>query len=465
MADEKKPDAKPAPAEHDAFVEITWLLLSLLVLMYVLNALFAYFNSGNFSSIWKGSAAPAKTISLSSVPSLLGDSVSTSKSTPVYAEPGVNQIATEPAGSKGTLIEGPMIKDGVKYWHVHFADGTDGWVPEDALNYLELEKTPLAKVSGAKVGDPVSVSVAYAQVFTEPGVNQIAREKMDAKGTIVGGPTTKDGVKYWQVQFSDGTTGWVKESDLDYVGTKAVPLSSKPSILGDTVIAAKNNTPVYDSPNGNQIGTQKKGARATIIEGPIIKNGEKYWHVKFEDGTDGWVKEGDLEYVVSEDPFSKIIGTVKKIITFWKYFAMLLSASFVAWIVYLFKKVKELRETEAKKMYPEVVVEEKAPGNPQWERVLTHTDSPNENDWRLAILEADIMLGDLLEKLSLPGDSIGDRLKAVEKGSFKTIDNAWEAHKIRNQIAHEGIAFTLNQREAKRVIELYQSVFTEFKVI
>ena len=67
--------------------------------------------------------------------------------------------------------------------------------------------------------------------------------------------------------------------------------------------------------------------------------------------------------------------------------------------------------------------------------------------------------------LNLHGDTIGDKLKAVEKSDFLTIDNAWEAHKARNQIAHDGADFQLNQREAMRIISLYESVFREFQMI
>jgi hypothetical protein len=103
--------------------------------------------------------------------------------------------------------------------------------------------------------------------------------------------------------------------------------------------------------------------------------------------------------------------------------------------------------------------------NPQWEKILSHIESINESDWRLAILEADIMLDTLLDNMGLPGETMADKLKAVEKSDFTTIDSAWEAHKVRNQIAHEGGTFVLNQDEAKRVIELYRSVFDEFRII
>jgi len=75
------------------------------------------------------------------------------------------------------------------------------------------------------------------------------------------------------------------------------------------------------------------------------------------------------------------------------------------------------------------------------------------------------MLGEVLDNLSLPGETIGDKLKAVERSDFTTVDLAWEAHKIRNQIAHEGSSFLLNQRETKRILSLYQAVFEEFHII
>lgn len=103
--------------------------------------------------------------------------------------------------------------------------------------------------------------------------------------------------------------------------------------------------------------------------------------------------------------------------------------------------------------------------NPKWLQVQKHIDSENSSDWRLAILEADIILAEMLDKFGLPGESIGEKLKAIEKSDFTTIEQAWEGHKIRNAIAHEGSEFVISQREAKRVIDLFKQVFEEFKII
>lgn len=103
--------------------------------------------------------------------------------------------------------------------------------------------------------------------------------------------------------------------------------------------------------------------------------------------------------------------------------------------------------------------------NKKWLKVIEHINSTNPNDWKLAILECDIMLGEILEKMGYPQESIGEKLKAVEPSDFTNIESAWEAHKIRNSIAHEGSDFMINEREAKRVIGLYELVFREFDFI
>ena len=101
----------------------------------------------------------------------------------------------------------------------------------------------------------------------------------------------------------------------------------------------------------------------------------------------------------------------------------------------------------------------------RWEKIIKLSESQNSSDWRLAIIEADIMLDELLEKLQLPGDTMGEKLKAVEKSDFTTIEYAWEAHKMRNAIAHEGNDLLISQREIRRIISLYEAVFKEFFLI
>ncbi len=99
--------------------------------------------------------------------------------------------------------------------------------------------------------------------------------------------------------------------------------------------------------------------------------------------------------------------------------------------------------------------------NPRWQKVLEHIASDNPSDWRLAILEADIVLEETLDQVGYAGDTVGDKLKNAERRPFASLNAAWEAHRIRNAIAHQGQGFDVTQREAQRVIALFEGVFRE----
>lgn len=106
-----------------------------------------------------------------------------------------------------------------------------------------------------------------------------------------------------------------------------------------------------------------------------------------------------------------------------------------------------------------------APAALEWDRVMDYAASQNENDWRQAILEADIILDRLLDSLEYTGDDLGEKLRAAKVGDFVTLNEAWEAHKVRNKIAHDGAAFNLPRREFIRVLGMYEKVFREFNYI
>ena len=259
--------------------------------------------------------------------------------------------------------------------------------------------------------------------------------------------------------------GWRGLSVQGIILSHTRPINSLLNPVGAKVVSV-NDTAIYDSPNGKQIASEKLGGHGKILQGPVSVDGQNYWYVSYDDGKAGWVKESDIAYMESEpNLFEQILMIVFSLISFLRILAIVISILFIFFIAYLIRQLTKLRQNEKALLYPATVSEKSVEVNPKWQKILDHIESLNENDWRLAIIEADIMLDDLLDKLSLQGDTIGDKLKTVEKSDFTTIDNAWEAHKIRNQIAHEGTDFALNQREARRIIELYRTVFEEFKII
>ncbi len=477
MADEKKPAGdKPAgPSPVDPFVEILSVVLLFIILSAFLNS-FLSFASGNkfFSLGWKAFTPKGLMLSITRPISSLINPINskftvTSSSASLFDTPGGKVISTKKLGDKGTITGGPVTIAGEKYWQVKFEDGSTGWMKETDIANLPQKLTPMTEMSSL-IGTPVETNKETA-VFASPGENQIATVSAGSSATILEGPLIKDGVKYWHVRFEDGTEGWVSEDALDsMLDGKRTPLSKMPSLIGGSVATNKSGTKLYATPGGELIGTVNNGVAGEIIEGPILVGGVRYYHVKFENGMDGWVSEYDLNYVEEVEPsfFIKILQFIFTLFKYLKVFAILAGIFFAGLIAYLYKAIVKIRTKEREMLYPNGVIDrvvETPVVNVRWEKILDNLNSTNENDWRQAIMEADIMLGQLLDNLHLPGETMGDKLKAVEKEDFTTLDNAWEAHKVRNQIAHEGLNYRLTDREAKRVVSLYMTVFEEFGIV
>jgi hypothetical protein len=103
--------------------------------------------------------------------------------------------------------------------------------------------------------------------------------------------------------------------------------------------------------------------------------------------------------------------------------------------------------------------------NDRWEHIVNLFDSPNQNDWRAAIMDADAMLDELLQSYNFPGENLGERLKNANPRVLPTIQSAWEAHKIRNKIAHEGMNFSLSDHEAQFAKRHFEFVFRNAGII
>ena len=141
----------------------------------------------------------------------------------------------------------------------------------------------------------------------------------------------------------------------------------------------------------------------------------------------------------------------------------LLLAGFIFLVLYKINKLKA-EDLAEKKRALEALAEKDPMKMEEWENVLKLMDSENPSDWKLAIIEADSLLDRLVQKMGYPGNNLGERLKAVEPSDFKTLQSAWEAHKIRNAIAHSQ-GYQLSKREAGRVIAHFEAVFKEFHYI
>ncbi|OGG85854.1 hypothetical protein A2392_00360 [Candidatus Kaiserbacteria bacterium RIFOXYB1_FULL_46_14] len=181
----------------------------------------------------------------------------------------------------------------------------------------------------------------------------------------------------------------------------------------------------------------------------------------FGGGSDGGIASG---WSISD--FISMLANIWSIIVVLSW---LLAALFLFGLIYAYIRGEQVGEVIAailkrqEETYDELY--RQGAKNGRWHDILSHIESDRMNDWKLAIIEADILLEELLESIGLLGATVGDKLKNASPTSFRTVNQAWRAHNVRNRIAHEGSEFELSQREAQETIAQYKMVFEEFNAI
>jgi hypothetical protein len=155
-----------------------------------------------------------------------------------------------------------------------------------------------------------------------------------------------------------------------------------------------------------------------------------------------------------------LITTTWVVITIIAY---LVSLAFLVLFVYSTMRMHQVKDEDAQRFstVTDLHHAEEVTEHHRWAHVQELIESTNENDWRQAIIEADIILDDLLSRLGYHGDTVGEKLRAVDPSTFHTLKEAGEAHGVRNRIAHDGAAFPLTDHLAYRTILHYENVFRE----
>ncbi|HEV7702086.1 MAG TPA: hypothetical protein VGO63_01425 [Candidatus Paceibacterota bacterium] len=183
------------------------------------------------------------------------------------------------------------------------------------------------------------------------------------------------------------------------------------------------------------------------------------------------------ESVFLQEFFSRIFTA--EVRNFYYFILFILTTFFICLMAYCAVRMFEIRKKEHKHLEEEIAEyahhraeRERAAqasgdvsDNPRWMKTLTYLLSSSSSDWKLAIIEADAMLDELMDQLGFRGETLGEKLKSADQEKFRNLTIAWEVHVIRNRIAHEGLAYEISQYEAKRVIALYEQIFRGYGFI
>lgn len=123
-----------------------------------------------------------------------------------------------------------------------------------------------------------------------------------------------------------------------------------------------------------------------------------------------------------------------------------------------------LRETLTGMDVPVALTRKKTKTRKRWEEIKQKLAIGNPNDYKIAVIEADDFIGEIIAGMGYAGSNFGERLEDVPEGQIANIEGMKEAHSVRNRIIHDD-RFVLSREDAEGVLAQYEEFLKSFQVI
>ena len=99
----------------------------------------------------------------------------------------------------------------------------------------------------------------------------------------------------------------------------------------------------------------------------------------------------------------------------------------------------------------------------QWAKIIKKLEEKKETEYRMAIIEADNLLGDILRKMGYKGETLRSLLEQINSKILPNIEDIWYAHNLRNNIVHDS-NYDLNLENAKKAMSIYERAFRDLQL-
>ncbi len=99
-----------------------------------------------------------------------------------------------------------------------------------------------------------------------------------------------------------------------------------------------------------------------------------------------------------------------------------------------------------------------------WKQIQKRLRTKQTNQLKLAVLEADRILNEILKMAGWPGKNLDERLEQADTAELPNLEEVRQAHKLRNRIANEP-DFIITPNEAGIIIEIYKKTFQDLNLI
>jgi hypothetical protein len=100
----------------------------------------------------------------------------------------------------------------------------------------------------------------------------------------------------------------------------------------------------------------------------------------------------------------------------------------------------------------------------EWRKIKERLEVGLESESKLALIEADNLLNQILIEEGYLGENLDERLEKLTIDILPNLEKVKEIHKIVNNIVHDP-SYKLDLEEAKKIISIYEEALIELDVL
>jgi hypothetical protein len=100
----------------------------------------------------------------------------------------------------------------------------------------------------------------------------------------------------------------------------------------------------------------------------------------------------------------------------------------------------------------------------KWDKIRQNVQSADLHKAKIAIIEADQMFGETLEKIGYKGKDTGERMVEVKSGQLIGLEEARQAHELFKKIIHNS-SYDIEISEIQKALEGYEKVFRGLELL
>ena len=99
----------------------------------------------------------------------------------------------------------------------------------------------------------------------------------------------------------------------------------------------------------------------------------------------------------------------------------------------------------------------------EWKKILKKQESGSEAEYKLAIIEADSLLDEVLKRMGHTEETIEEKIKTILSSEIKNIEELKEARKTRSSVVYDP-DYELALGKTKETLKIYEEALKNLRV-